>query len=205
MLPELHAFRKKIHSQFGCDGITLELVRRLNPPRYFVEIGAGHDGENNTHVLLDEGWHGLWIDRRGLQLSKAVHGHPHANSLTIRDTFVTTGNIAYALRDTPQDVGVFSLDVDGNDYWLWKALPLRPWLCIIECNVQKPMDEPHVMPYNPQHMWDHTSHEHGASVYSMIELGKELGYTFVGMASDTPPLDSPNAYFVRDDLTGSLD
>lgn len=189
----------KKYSQFQEDGITLELVAKLKPPPYFVEIGAGHNGENNTRILLDEGWQGVWIDKQGAQLRERAN---HANVI-ILESFVTTLNVLDLLYGVPcNPFGVLSIDVDGNDYWIWKQVcaAFDPAICIIECNTQKPMELPYVMPYDEDYVWDHKSQETGASVHSMRELGQELGYELYCMASETPQLDSPNAFFVRRDL-----
>lgn len=207
-LTNLSRFGEKKYSQFHEDGITLELVRRFNPNPVFIEIGAGHNGENNTHVLLDHGWSGLWVEGKpdhyeSLKASTASYSDEMRSRLVIRNTFVETGNLREAVFGFRR-AGLLSIDVDGNDYWIWKSLcslvgGVSPAIVIVECNVQKPFDEPYIMPYDPTYIWDHGSYETGASVHSMIELGRELGYRFMGMASETPALDSPNAFFVRED------
>lgn len=203
-LIHLSQYGRKVYSQFQEDGQLEELIRRLDPPKYFVEIGAGHNGENCTHILLDHGWRGLWLEgneRHADMLKEAVQ-HP---KVSIQHAFVKLENLEWNLRSVPREFGVLSIDVDGNDYWIWKALcgginPYRPHVVVIESQCQKPLDEPFVAPYDPLYVWDHVSQDTGASPYSMIELGESLGYRFVGMSSETPPLDSPNMFYVRGDL-----
>lgn len=191
----LHDFRAKQTSQFGEDGITLELVRRINPPKFFVEIGAGDGSENCTLILWDElKWRGIWVDPAIKMMPAALAGYTHK---------VTVENLP-DLDLGLGDIGVFSLDVDGNDYHLWRAFPRKPAIVVIEFQAQRPLDVPYIMPYDPEYVWDHKSYACGASLISMVGLGKELGYTFVGTESPTPQLDSPNAFFVRNDLVSKL-
>lgn len=199
----LDAYAMKVYSQFEDDGVLLELVRRLNPVPFFVEIGAGHNGENCTHVLLEHGWNGIWVDVHAAMLREAV---PNDDRVTIVEAFVTLERLRWYVRDAPKDLGVLSIDVDGNDYWFWQELcrgqgALRPSIVVVEAQIQKPFHEPYVMPYDPDYRWDHKSHDCGASVFSMIELGKELGYTYVGKLSEK---HDPNLWFVRNEFAGLL-
>ncbi len=56
-------YGKKIFSQNDEDGITLEILKRINiTNKTFLEIGAGDGTENNTLVLLANDWKGTWVD-----------------------------------------------------------------------------------------------------------------------------------------------
>jgi hypothetical protein len=57
------------------------------------------------------------------------------------------------------------------------------------------------MPFDPEYEWDQKSHDCGASVFSLVELGKKKGYTLVVRPSNP---HSPNLFFVRDDLLPKL-
>ncbi len=93
---------------------------------------------------------------------------------------------------------VVSIDVDGNDYWIWMALTRRPRVVVIEYNGALDVTSKRVMPYSPGHEWDHTS-GYGASLAALEELGAQKGYTLVHTE-----LAGVNAFFVRDDLLGTL-
>jgi hypothetical protein len=188
-------YERKVFSQFGEDGITLELVRRLWPPRQFAEIGCGDGSENCTRVLLEQGWEGLWIDASPENVSKAIQINPASMC-----EMVTVDKPVY---DSGNDLGVLSIDVDGNDYWLWEALSpkLRPWVVIIEAQTCRP-DDGYVMPYDPGYVWDHASRDCGATPSALEALGRRLGYTSLGRLAEK---HSPNMFFVRDDLMERLD
>jgi hypothetical protein len=166
-------------------------------PRTFVEIGAGDGSENNTRLLLEQGWVGAWFDASWENVKRALLVNPASvcRKITLEDFPV--------MWERDLDFGVLSLDVDGNDWHFWKRSYEEgwlPWVVVIEANIQKPFDEPYIMPYNPDHEWDQVSHETGASVFSMIELGKEMGYRYMGK-SENP--HSPNLLFVRGDLNAT--
>lgn len=192
---DVAACERKVYSQFTQDGITEELVRLLDPPRYFVEIGAGHNGENNTHILAAAGWQGVMVEgdpSHFSQLRVAMIGLP---LVLMIHKFVTVENVNGFFGTEP--VGFLSIDVDGNDYWLWKAMTFRPSIVVIEANTQKPEDEEYVAPYDPNFVWDHRTYDNGASVLSLKRLGAELGYQFVGRCSNPHAAD---LFFVRNDL-----
>jgi len=191
---EAEKYDRKGYSQFGETGILLELVRRLNPPKRFVEIGCGDGSENNTRDLLEMGWRGVWYDADRENVGKAWV----INALTFLqrvqpDTIIPVINAP---------IGVLSIDVDGNDYWLWKGLgpKLDPSIVIIECQIQR--EGEYIMAYDPDYVWSHKDNDCGASLQSMIALGQEMGYTFVGMPANP---HSPNAFFVKNELVPRLE
>lgn len=190
---EADAYDRKIYSQFGEDGILLELVRRLRPVEWFVEIGCGDGSENNTRVLLDAGWNGLWIDGDEDNVRKAK-----SINVLSRHAWATT-QWAEALFPHGAECGVLSIDIDGNDYWIWQAMPIRPTIVIIEAQTQR--DDHYVMSYKEDYVWDHASRDCGATPPALRDLGRALGYTFVGMPMDP---HSPNMFFCRDDLLPKL-
>lgn len=202
----LDEYAGKVYSQFGEDLLTLELVRRLNPPHSFLEVGAGDGSENCSRILTDLGWTGIWIDANPEHTNAA---RVIAEPLGVRVvTMAVTAENCHVVRSyVAQELGMLSIDIDGNDYWVWKALcrqpyGLRPWLVIAEAQIQRPHDEPYVMPYDPLYVWDHKSNDCGASILSMKQLGYELGYTYLGKLSDP---SSPNMFFVRSNLADRIE
>ena len=56
----LNRFEHRAFSQDGSDGILAEIFRRIGEgDRYFVEFGVGNGLENNTALLLSQGWKGF--------------------------------------------------------------------------------------------------------------------------------------------------
>jgi hypothetical protein len=114
-----------------------------------------------------------------------------------QQTAVTSRNIEelLAAHQVPLDFDLLSIDIDGNDYWVWKAIERwQPRLVVIEYNAIFPPPVRWVMKENFDHRWDNTNY-YGASLTSLVILGRQKGYTLV--ATDSRGI---NAFFVRTEL-----
>lgn len=132
-----------------------------------VEFGAV-DGiyKSNTayfrHVL---GWRTVLLDAE--PQSDLVH-HAIVTAENINDLF--------RAHDVPEDVDLVSIDIDGNDLWVWKALTYQPQVVIIEYNPRWRPARNRVVPYDPTRAgWDHTDY-YGASAGALVLLGRDKGY-----------------------------
>ena len=77
--------------------------------------------------------------------------------------------------------GLLSLDVDGNDYWVVKAMnAVQPRLIIAECNNLVPTDKSLTIKYDPSYTRVHNSDYVGASVLAMQGLFRDRGYRMIG-------------------------
>jgi hypothetical protein len=191
----------KVYSQNDEDGIIAEIFRRIGTTnRTFVEFGVETGVECNTAKLLVEGWRGLWIEAN------------RASAATIRDSFapfiadgrlrfaegrVTADNIngLIAQSGLAGEIDILSIDIDYNDYWVWKAIEvISPRLVAIEYNatLRPPMSL--VVPYRPEAEWDGSNFQ-GASLEALVKLGGEKNYRIVGCS-----IAGTNAFFVRADL-----
>ena len=193
----------KSFSQSDEDGILREIFRRIGSgDTSFVEFGVGDGVENNTCALLHEGWRGTWIEASADSVGRIEDRFAvpiAAGQLTITHTALTAENVAAVFERlrVPADFDLLSIDVDGNDYWIWKALDAyRPRVVAIEYNAVFPADTFWVMKYDPAFTWRGTSY-HGASLKALERLGAELGYSLVGCN-----FTGVNAFFVRADLVG---
>jgi hypothetical protein len=200
LYPRLQAFGKKVHSQNDEDGIIEYLFSRI-PKRqsFFVEIGVGPafrgaralsgneaELECNCLVLAERGWRGVFVD-----------GGSTSPTVDVKHEFVTAENINEILEkySVPEDFDLFSLDIDGNDYWVWEALDRRPSVVIVEYNASIAASESKTIVYDPTFSWSaHGATEyHGASLLALTRLGERKGYKLV-YANGT------NAFFVLADL-----
>lgn len=185
------------YSQFDEDKILCDIISRLRDiPHTFVEIGCGDGSENNTRFMLECGWYGTWVDS------------DEANSRLARERNVDTIWCRVSRGFIPplsygSDLGVLSIDIDGNDYHVWEALHQRghrPWIVVIEAQIQPhglcpfPWQQPWVQDYDPNFVWDGVGHDNGASPVALIELGKKLGYEYWGKSANE---HSPNLFFVK--------
>lgn len=190
----------QVSSQNGEDGIIAEIFRRIPPgPRYFVEIGVGNGYENNTAFLLSTGWRGAWLegDRQSVELIRRSFGRPLADGrLKLKCSMVDESNVNGLMEElvSPDDLDLLSIDVDGSDYWIWRALESRrPRVVVIEYNALFP---PHVRWVQSRTATPGYNRSHfGASLLSLEELGRSKGYSLVGCN-----FTGVNAFFVRSDL-----
>ncbi len=192
----------KIYSQNDEDGIIAEIFRRIGTSsRRFLEIGIGDGLENNTLALLLQGWSGTWIDgsAENARRIRARFAPLLADGrLKFIEAFVARGNIASLLGEAhgTDDLDFFSLDIDGNDYHILAAIPLRARVVALEYNAKFPPPIEWAVKYDESRAWNGTD-QFGASLASFARLLAEKGYSLVGCN-----LSGINAFFVRNDLLG---
>ncbi len=193
----------QVFSQNGEDGVIAEIFRRIGPgQRRFVEFGCGNGIENNTLLLLHRGWRGVWFDADRRLVDRIRRSHRHfvdTGSLVVAATPVTAANVGdlFAHHGVPTEVDLVSIDIDGDDYWVWEALQgWRPRVVVVEYNAMWPPDLAWVQAPAPGRGWDGTSH-HGAGLGALVGLGRRKGYELVHC-----DLAGVNAFFVRRDLVG---
>ncbi|MCU0426315.1 MAG: hypothetical protein MUF71_11890 [Candidatus Kapabacteria bacterium] len=200
----LNRFEFKVYSQNGEDGIIEEIFKRIGTTnKFFVEFGVGNGLENNSAYLLVKDWSGLWLegDRASVEFIKSEFAREiAAKRLRVQETFITAENIAalFEQHSVPQEPDMLSIDIDGNDYHIWKALhAYRPRVIVVEYNATFPPPMVWIKKYNPTWQWD-GSIGFGASLKAFEELGKERGYSLVACN-----FVGANAFFVRNDLLGN--
>jgi hypothetical protein len=193
----------KVFSQTGEDGMIAEIFRRIGTTdRTFVEFAAGDGIENNSRYLLISGWRGLWIEAHQGYIDEIARNRVREiqqGTLRLLHEFISAENIEslFEKGDVPEDFDLLSIDMDRNDYWVWKQIVrYRPRVVVIEYNSIFPPGCRWVVEYAPSTTWDGTSN-YGASLSALELLGKEKGYKLVGCN-----LAGVNAFFVREDLVG---
>jgi hypothetical protein len=199
----LQRHEHKAYSQNGEDGIIAEIFRRIGTTnKYFVEFGVGDGMENNTAFLLLQGWQGAWIEgstASAIAIRKTFAKMIGEKRLHLQNAFITAENIEslFANAAVPEEIDLCSIDIDGNDYWVWKAITrTKPRVVVIEYNSTFPASTEWIKPYNPTWTWDGTT-AFSASLKSLERLGTDKGYALVGC-----DFRGVNAFFVRHDLVG---
>jgi hypothetical protein len=195
----------KLFSQNGEDGIIAEIFRRIGTTKkYFVEFGAADGAQNNTALLVRQGWSGLWMDADSpaVQRAKAAYRAEIAGAkLTVLETFITAENIEDLFRQgqVPEEFDLLSIDIDRNDYHVWEKIThYRPRVVVIEYNGALPPTMDWVTPYDAKAFGGTgMGNGNGASLKALERLGARKGYSLVGC-----DLCGVNAFFVRDDLLG---
>ena len=110
---------------------------------------------------------------------------------------VTAENIQNLFQkyNVPKNFDLLSIDIDFNDYWVWKSIvDYSPRVVIIEYNSSVSPTESRVVPYDPEAKWDGTNY-FGASLLASRNLGMTKGYTLVGCDSC-----GVNAFFCKNEL-----
>lgn len=184
---DLTSYEKKIYSQNGEDGLIEEIFKRIGTrSKFAVEFGVEDGRECNTRLLIERGWNVLQMD-----------GHDD-NPPSIKHEFITAENINRLFRKykVPHDLDMLCIDVDSNDFWIWKALDTkyRPRLVVIEYNASFSPAQSRTVAYDPKLTWDGSMY-FGASLLALDRLARAKGYRLV--CCDQKGV---NAFFVREDL-----
>lgn len=198
----------RVFSEWGDDGIIQFLIHYLQiTQRTFIEFGVANYIESNTRFLLENNnWQGLIIDGspNNIDFIKA-HELFRRHYLVAVSAFIDRDNINSIIVSSGArgDIGLLHIDIDGNDYYVWKAIEcVSPILAIIEFNSVFGIKKPWSIPYDPkfQRTECHYSNLYfGASLLSLCDLAQEKGYCFIGCNSA-----GNNAYFVRKDKVRDL-
>jgi len=185
MLSDLRKHEAQVYSQCGEDGVLARIFETIGEgKRFFVEFGAwdGHHLSNTANLRLNHGWQGLLME-----------GSDRADGELVKREFVSAENIEplFERYAVPERFDLLSIDIDGNDYWVWRAIErFTPRVVVMEYNIFFPLEHARTMPYDADHVWDKSPY-HGASLAALRKLGHEKGYALVHTDSW-----APNAFFV---------
>ena len=198
----------RVFSQWGEDGIIQQLIRRIRiERRVFVEFGVENYLESNTRFLLTNNqWSGLVIDGSQENIAYIKQDIIYwASNLKAECAFIDTDNINQLLRSNgiTGDIGLLSVDIDGNDYWVWQAIDaVSPRIVICEYNSHFGPDAEVTTPYDPAFVRGSAHYSHiyyGASITALTSLAARKGYSLV--AGNRA---SNNVFFVRNDVLSDL-
>ncbi len=185
VLSDLRNYESSTYSQCGEDGVLQRIFQVIGTRgEYFVEFGAwdGCHLSNTANLRINHGWRGLLME-----------GSERADGELVQREFVTAENVnaLFSRYGVPETFDLLSIDIDGNDYWVWKAIEgFAPRVVVMEYNIFFALHTACTMPYDTGHVWDESCY-HGASLAALHKLGIEKGYTLVHADSW-----APNAFFV---------
>lgn len=203
-LPELTDTEFRCFSQNGEDGILLYIFSILGTTnKRVVEISAGEGIEcNSANLIINHGWYGLLFDGDQQNISRGKDFYAKCQDTFIAPptqvaTWVTGENVNSLIADNgfSGDIDLLSLDIDGMDYWIWRAIRcISPRVIILEFNAVWGPDRAVSIPYRADYRIDYGRRPYyaGASLAAFVKLGREKGYRLVG----TQRLGF-NALFVR--------
>jgi len=180
----------RCYSQFEEDGILLFVFALIGTSnRVAVEICAGDGIECMcTNLVLNHGWRGYLFDgdksrvergRAFFRRSPDTLGYPP----TFTHAWITAENVNGLLREggVPRDIDLLSLDIDGMDYWVWKAIDwIRPRVVVCEAHDIIGPEDALTVPYDPSFVRTVPDYG-GASLGAMTKLAEQKGYRLVGV------------------------
>ena len=187
------------------DGLIQEIFKRIGVSnRYFIEFGV-HDGiQSNSTALLYQHWKGLRLEASSNYHALGIHHFRKfikSGQLRTASRFLTAENINAAisqnLHPAVSEIDLLVIDVDGNDFWLWKAIEcVNPRVVVVEYNSYYHPPLAITQRYEPLRIFNGTSY-YGASLEALVRLAGKKGYNLVGCS-----IVGDNAFFVRKDLCG---
>lgn len=193
----------RVFSQWGEDGIIQHLLRHIKIDRkIFVEFGVEDYRESNTRFLLvNNNWTGLILDGDSTNVRNIKTSRIYwAYNIKAQQAFVTAENINEVLSENgiTGEIGLLSIDIDGNDFWVWRAITVvNPVIVVVEYNHRFGSQAAVTIPYDANFERTRAAEPlvyFGASLPALCWLAERKGYAFVGCNSN-----GVNAFFVRKD------
>ena len=195
----------KVYSQWGEDGIIQYLINKLPiKNKVFIEFGVEDYTESNTKFLLEnDNWSGLVLDGSIENIEQIRNNSVYWKyDLLAKDIFITKDNISETIEgyikasNFDKEIGLLSVDIDGNDYYIWDSInSIDPVIVICEYNSVFGNRHSISVPYDDKFVRTHKHYSNlyfGASIKAFYTLAKSKGYEFIGTNKN-----SVNAFFVK--------
>ena len=199
-LDDINNYEFKKTSQNNEDGIIKNIFDRIKLEKVnFVEIGFDYY-ENNSINFLDKANKGLFIDGSKDKIFKLKSImkllYPFKN-INVLSKFIDRDNLNEIINYyfNGLEIDFFSIDVDGNDYYLFENLEIRPKIICIEYNFWFGPNIKCSIPYDKYFIWEEGTLYSGASLNALCSLAKTKGYHLIALDSNCV-----NAFFIRSDL-----
>ena len=201
---KLSDYEWKIFSQWGEDGIIDFLVSEVSiVNKTFIEFGVESFSESNCkYLLMKSDWNGFVIDGSQKNIEKLKNSdYFWKYDLQALVAFIDINNINELLIKSgfKRDLGILSIDIDGNDYHILNKIDcFDPRIIICEFNPVFGNDRKITVPYDPKfyRTKKHYSNLYfGASINALRSLLTKQDYTLVGTG-----MQGGNAYFIKNSL-----
>jgi len=198
----------QVFSQRGEDGVIQYLISKIEiPNKIFVEFGVESYTESNTRFLLmNNNWRGMVLDGSEKNINFIKKDFIYWKyDITAVKSFITKDNINDLISNYTKikDIGLLSVDIDGNDYWVWEAINcINPRIVVCEYNSVFGAEKKLSIPYKEDFVKSNSHFSEmyfGSSLAAFCDLAEKKGYQFVGTTSA-----GVNAYFVRNDVAGAF-
>lgn len=206
-LPSFSDMGFHTYSQTDEDGFLLYIFSLIGTTsKKVIEMCCGDGIEcNAANLIINHGWKGLLIDGDEAQLKIGREIYKFIKTTSNKppqlvNAWISAENVNGLITDYgfSGEIDLFSLDMDGVDYWIWKSInSVNPRVLVVEYNTYWDADKSVTVPYDPkfQRQIIDGAYYCGASLRAFVNLGKKLGYRLVG--ANTKKF---NAFFIRNDL-----
>jgi hypothetical protein len=146
----------------------LKITQMVDVPKKLTDIGARLQGSNSYQLIRDHGFEGILVDMNQKHCDKLKSALPKSDVRCLKVTPEDANDLV------PEGTGILCIDIDGNDYWVWKAIEYNPEVVIIEVGKKRGLPDDWIAPYDP------TSRKRmdGTFDKAMTALAEQKGYTF---------------------------
>jgi hypothetical protein len=197
----------KVFSQWGEDGIIQHLTKAVEiKNKTFIEFGVEDFYESNCRFLMmKDNWSGFVIDGSSANIERLKETYFYWKYHIVGiGAFITKENVNALLMKSgfDEDLGILSIDLDGNDYFILEAINcFKPRILICEFNALFGATRKISIPYEPDFNRTNKHYSNlyaGASLAAITHIANQKGYSLVGTNQA-----SNNAFYVRSDLLNS--
>lgn len=207
-LPTFDQVEFRCFSQNGEDGILhfiFSLIGTTN--KRCVEACAGDGIECNTaNLVVNHGWLGLMFDGNERNVKRGNYFYKTMRSTSVWSprfvkAWITAENINTLIESNgfSGEIDLLSLDMDGVDWWVWKALTVvQPRVVVLEYKHIWGPDASVTVPYSPDFYAGKDGksvYYNGASLAAFVKLARERNYRLIGVERL-----GFNAFFLRNDI-----
>jgi hypothetical protein len=197
----LTASRFRLLSQNQEDGILWALFALIgHGTKRFVELGSGASGGNAAMLAGEFGWTGLLVEGDKGKVEFAGRRFPRTTAVCAWIDPESVNALLEAHGYTGE-VDLLSVDIDGNDYWVWNAITAcSARVVMLEYNSMFGAERAVTVPYDPAFSRrDHRFCYYGASLTAMTRLSARKGYRLVAVEPT-----GVNAFFLRNDVAPEI-
>jgi len=196
-------------SQFDEDGILLYLLSIIGMTnRQAVEMAAGVGYESNTaNLIINHNFCALLFERDQEVASQCQQFYQNYQDthwnipIRVDTTWLNAENINHAISAHGffGEIDLFSLDVDGMDYWLLESLSVvQPRVIVLEYNAIFGADVSMAAAYEPEFSC-REGLATGATLAAFDNLCRKRGYRLVGCNRNCL-----NAFYVKEELAKDI-
>lgn len=194
-------FNKNLKSQSDESIIIEKLIQRFKIPNSFIEFGFS-GWEFNCINIANKDWKGLLID--GDKYNITIANNIFKKNIKSKKLWIDLDSINYILKYAgANEIGIISIDVDGNDYWfLEKLISINPAMIIMEFNVflgLRPISVPYAATFDRTKAHESWAY-FGASITAINFIANKNNYSLVDISEN-----GVNAFFIRNDLLSAED